>query len=481
MVADLWTSRVVLETLGVDDYGVYNLVSGMVMMMAFLKYSLANATQRFLSYELGLGGKGRFGHVFSMALTVHLLAGLVVVALGESVGLWLLNTQLNIPAPRMEAANWIYQSSLAIACVQLAQSPYHASLMSHEKMAPFAYLGIVESVLRLAFLYVLLSIGSPSVDKLQVYGLGLFAIAGFIFLFYKRYSNRHIPDTRYRPVWDKPLLRQLAAFSAWTQATEFSSIVSMQGVNMVLNKVHGVAFNATIGIATQLFNGVTQFASSFQVVFRPQIVKSYAQGNAGYLASLLVRATKFPFLLLLLVVVPLGLNLDFLLGLWLKTVPPDTASIGQIFLLYTLFQVALSPLEAAIQATGKIRAVQTLNCLAFLLFFAVAAICLLQGMAPHIVPVCYCALSVLRAGVDLSFLRRLVGIGVPFYFRQAVLRSWGVVLVSFPLPFYVASLLEGWLRLLLSTLAFLACYAPAALFLGLTKSERKKVFSKFHA
>jgi Na+-driven multidrug efflux pump len=252
----------------------------------------------------------------------------------------------------------------------------------------------------------------------------------------------------------------------------------MQGVNIALNRFQGVALNATMGVANQISNGINQFTQSFQVAFQPQIVKSYAAHNQEFFSSLLVRSSKFSFLLMLLIAVPLGLNIEFILKLWLGTVPPDTTAMAQLFLVFALLNTPLNPLGAGIQATGNIRGMQIANVVLFALFFAGASLFLWLGYAPTVVPAMQIVCSVLRSVAYLYFLRRQAQFSLALYAREVLLREWLVACISFPLAFWISRAYEGAWSVLASIGAFLLCYGASALWIGLTANERKQVLRK---
>ena len=274
MLVQLYTSRVVLQTLGVDDFGIYNVVGGVVVLFSFLNAAMSSATQRFLNFELGKGDLVQVGRVFSMSLTVHFCIAGLVLLLAETVGLWFLNSELNIPAERMVAANWVYQFSVATTLLGILLVPYNATIIAHERMGFYAWTSIVKAVLLLVIVY-FLSIGE--VDKLILYAGLVFAVNALMQGVYIVYCRRAFSKTAlYRPFFDRELFRRLISFSGWSLFGGVADMCNSQGINMVMNIFCGVAVNAAMGIANQVNAAVYQFVSNFQIAFNPQLVKSYA-------------------------------------------------------------------------------------------------------------------------------------------------------------------------------------------------------------
>lgn len=355
MAVSLFTSRVVLNTLGVEDYGIYNVVGGIVAMFGFINGSMSSATQRYITFALGKGDKNRLQTVFSTTLQIHTLIAGVIVLLGETIGLWFLYNKMQIPADRMDAAFWVLQCSIIAAVVMIISVPYNADIVAHEKMSAFAYISILEVVLKLAIVYMLLVF---SFDKLVLYAFLLLAIQILIRFCYSYYCNKHFEETKYKHVWDKALFKEMTGFAGWSMFGNLAAVLFGQGLNMLLNVFFGPVVNAARGIAVQVQNAVQQFVLNFQMALNPQITKTYAQGEMQEMHKLMYRSARFSFFLLFFLSLPVLFETKFILTVWLKIVPDNTVVFLRIMLCTSLIYTLSNPLIIANQATGKVRKYQ---------------------------------------------------------------------------------------------------------------------------
>ena len=301
MAVSLFTSRVILKNLGVEDFGIYNVVGGVVAMMGILNSAMSTSTTRYLTFELGKGDKERLKQVFSMCFTIYLLLSLAFLFLAETFGLWFLNTQLTIPENRLEAANWVYQFSV-ISCINtLLSNPYNAVLIAHEKMSVYAYISIAEVVLKLAVVYMLLII---NYDRLVVYGALILIMSLLVTMMYRVYCIRHYKESIYRFYWEKPLFKQLLSYSWWNLFGAAAGIVKGQGLNVLLSMFFNPSVNAARGIAYQINTSITNFFTNFYTAVRPQITKYYAQNDLENMFKLVFRSSKFSFFLIFILSLP---------------------------------------------------------------------------------------------------------------------------------------------------------------------------------
>ena len=352
MIVGLYTSRVVLATLGVEDYGIYGVVGGVVAMMGFLNASMSGATSRFLTFELGRGDQKRLADTFSSALIVHIGIALVVFVLAETIGLWFLCNKLVIPAGRMEAAHWVYQCSILSAMLGITQAPYNASIIAHEKMDVYAYVEILNVTLKLLIVY-LLVIGN--FDKLKLYAILVLAVSVIIMLIYRIYCIRKFKETHFHWLWNKEILKPLLSFSGWNIFGNFGNVAWQQGINIVANLFLGVIVNAAIGISTTVSNVVNLFSSNIVTAFRPAITKQYAKDNIDEMSSLLIFTIKITLVLFMAVAIPMSIEVDYILNLWLITPPEYSNLFIQCILMSILFETIRYILNIPVHAQGNIK------------------------------------------------------------------------------------------------------------------------------
>lgn len=351
MFVGLFTSRVVLRVLGVEDYGIYGIVGSVVSMMGFMTASMSGSTSRFISFELGRGSEKMLKETFSSALIIHVCIALIVVLLGETIGLWFLCNKLVIPIERMSAAHWVYQMSILSAVVGITQVPYSACIISHEKMDIYAYFELLHVFLKLLIVYLLVIC---PYDKLVFYSIFVVSVSIIMRIFYRIYCIRHYKEANFSFIWNKGLIRRMLSFTSQTIFAHFSFSIRQQGINFVLNIIFGVIVNAASGIATTINGIISQFSHNILVAFNPQIIKSYAKGNHDEMNRLLVNASKYSLLLLALFVVPIEFEIHQVLKLWLGIVPEYTVVFARLSLL-SLMTAFSKPLYTGLMATGQIR------------------------------------------------------------------------------------------------------------------------------
>ena len=351
----LFTSRVVLRELGFEDYGLYNIVGGVVTLFAFLRSSMSSSTQRFLSYEMGKGNYENLRNTFNTCLTVHVLIALVLLLLAETIGLWFLNTQIVIPEGREVAANWLYQFSVLSLFVSVISVPYSADIVSNEQMGYFAFLGVLNAVLKLVTAYMIVT--SP-IDRLIFYGFLIMVINVIDFTLNWIYCHIKFHETHLKFYWDKKSFKKVFSFSGWTIWGQLAIVGSNQGTNILVNIFYTVTANAAMGVGSQVNHAITGLVSSFQTAFKPQITKSYAEKNYDYLNKLVGYSSKISFFLLFLVSFPIVLNIDIVLNIWLTDVPKYAGEICIIFIFASLCNAISAPLWMSVFATGNIKGYQ---------------------------------------------------------------------------------------------------------------------------
>ena len=434
MAVSLYTSRVVLNTLGVEDYGIYNVVGGVVAMFGFINSSMASATQRYITFALGKGNMDGLQKVFSTALQIHALISAIIVVLGETVGLWFMYTQMQIPAERMDAAFWVLQCSIVSTVVMIVSVPYNADIIAHEKMSAFAYISILEAVLKLAVAYLLIAF---SADKLVLYAFLILAVQLLIRFCYSLYCNRHFEESRYRHVWDKALFKEMTGFAGWSMFGNLSAVLFGQGLNMLLNVFFGPVVNAARAVAVQVQTAVQQFVGSFQMALNPQITKTYAKGEINEMHKLMFRSARFSFYLLLFLSLPVLFETDFILTVWLKTVPEDAVVFLRIMICTSLIYSLANPLIIANQATGKVKKYQAVCGSILLMILPISYVCLRLGCPAYSVFIVHFIMESIAQLARMIMLRPLIGVRIRDYFRNVYVRVLAVATLSVIVPFAV--------------------------------------------
>lgn len=470
MAVSLYTSRVILDVLGVDDYGIYNLIGGFVTLFSFISHALVGAMQRFFNVALGKKDSEQYKRLYSMSINIFAIFSLFLVVVGETVGLWFVTTQLNIPHGRETAALWVYQISLVTLIVNLFRTPDNASIIAHEKMSFYAYISIGEALLKLAIVFMLQSFGQ---DKLIVYVLLYLAATMLINVAYRLYCRKHIPLCRFSWMWDKNLCRQLVSFSGWNLLSGGSRVLKSQGDAFLLNHYYSVAVNAAFGVAAQVYNAVNMFLTNFQTAFRPQLVQTYASGEMDEHYRLLYRSAKFSYYLLLLIVVPVAFNLQGLLGLWLKEVPDYTLQFCLILLMAYLVDAIGAPLGTSVNAQGNIKGMQLWSSVLLLAGLVASFFFLRRGAEPWAVAVITFCVHVGFMLVYMYYARKLCFVRLRTFFRCVVLPVVATSALSLLVPFAILRIgNDGFWLVLGKSAADLVWVAAAVYALGLAKDER---------
>ena len=415
MAVGLYTVRAILSLLGVVDYGIYNVVGGVVSMFSFINGTLATSSQRYFSIELAEGDLKRLNQWFCLNITTFslLIAGFVVIA--ETLGLWFVNTQMTIPAERMFAANVVYQLSIVTFCVHFFAVPYNALIIAHERMSAFAYISIVEALLKLAIVFFLSVI---SWDRLIVYGILMFLTSCGITSSYIIYNLRHFSESRYRPYWNITEVKELIGFSGWHFLGTFSVVVRSQCINILLNLFFNPAVNAARAIAYQIYAAIGQLSSNFFVAVKPQMYKSYASGELDELYRLILRSTIICTFLVSILVFPVLANTPYILGLWLKEVPEYAVVFTQLVLINGLIDSSNGCTIAPALATGKIGRFQVITSIPFLLNLPVSYVVLRLGADPTATMIISIIFSLVTAILRAWLLKDMIGFS---FGRYAVL------------------------------------------------------------
>ena len=476
MLVGLYTSRVVLATLGVEDYGIYGVVGGVVAMMGFLNASMSGATSRFLTFELGRGDKDRLAKTFSSALIVHIAIAIIVFILAETVGLWFLCNKLNIPEGRMEAAHWVYQFSILATMLSITQVPYNATIIAHEKMDVYAYMEILNVTLKLLIVY-LLCIGN--FDKLILYASLMLAVSILIMMVYRIYAIRHFPEAHFHWIWDKTYLRPLLSFSGWDLYGNTCVIARQQGTNFLINIFYGVVYNAASGIATTVQGTISGLAFNIILAFRPQIIKQYAKGNVEDMSKLVGNAVCFTTILFGCMSIPLILETHYIMKAWLGVIPEKSEIFCQILLIASFLGLLNNIWNTCIHATGKIKEISIFSGTFFLISLPIIYV-VFQFKAPVESAYLVFILSIVFVNVSnlLIIKKKIPKLKLNFVFLNYI-----KVIIVLMASYYITSLFkaqmqETFIRLLVDCfICWIIVFASSFIFI-LNQKQKKSIISK---
>lgn len=473
MLVSLYTSRVVLNTLGVEDYGIYNVVGGFVAMFALISNSLSVSTSRFLTFELGKGMQERLKRVFATSLSIHAVLALLVFILAETIGVWFLNTRMTIPADRLYAANWVFQASILSFMLGLFSVPFNASIVSHERMNAFAYIGILDVLLRLAI--VLFIAHSPWVfDRLIVYASLLVGASILLQFIYLCYCRKHFEECRLKFSFDRGYWKEMSAFAGWNFIGCTAGLLKDQGVNILLNLFIGPVLNAARGVATSVNVAVCSFANNFMTALNPQITKSYASGDHAYMFSLIERGSRFSFYIIFMLALPILFETDFILTLWLKHYPDHTVNFVRLILLLSLCDVLSNTLITLQSATGKIRNYQLAVGGMLLMNFPLSYLCLKMGFPPESTLIVAVVVSVGCLVLRMLFLKRMTMLSIHSFLKNVCLKVFMVSACSALLPSIVYfKMANDWKRFVV--ISFLCLFSSGIVIyrMGCTLNERR--------
>lgn len=479
MIVNLYTSRVILQALGVEDYGVYNAIAGFIAMFSMVSSAIAGAISRFITFVLGQGDRDKLKKVFSTAIIIQLTLAAIVVVLVEIVGVWFLNTHMTIPDGREVAANWVLQFALVTFVLNLWSTPYNAALIAHEKMAAFAYIGIFEGVANLIIAFMVMC--SPF-DRLIVYGALICLIALITRMIYNGYCKKHFDECIFNWTFDYKLFREMFSFAGWNFIGSISGLLRDQGINILFNVFCGPIINAARGLAIQVQTAVFKFSSNFYVAVQPQITKSYASDNVDESHDLVLRSSRFAFLLLTALIVPLITETDFILQLWLKEVPAHTTAFVQIILLCTLIDSLSTPLIYLMLATGNIKRYQIVVGLFNFINFPVAWIILYCGGSPELAQLSIIFFSLGALILRISMLRPLTHFPVRDFMVSTVSRCLFIVTICFIVSLTISQKMDNGLsRFILNFSVTELTLGILLLTIGLNTGEKKFIFEKVNA
>lgn len=476
MGVSLYTSRVILQALGVEDYGIYNVVGGIVTMFSFLNGSLGAATSRYITFELGRKDYEKLNKIFNVALVTHIFIGLIIVVLAETIGLWFFYNKMIIPDNRLDAAFWVYQISILSSMITLTQVPYNATLIAHENMKVYAYVGMVEVIIKLLIVYLLVI---APFDKLIFYAILLFLLNVGLITFYRIYCIKRYQESHINICKDKALYKDMFKYAGSDLIGNVSVLAQGQGLNLLLNVFFGPVVNAARAVAYQVQGAVTQFGNNFMTAVRPQIIKLYAQGEVKEMFKLVYLSSNFSFYLMWLLILPLCLEADYVLSLWLGEYPDHSVTFLVLVFILCLIQTLKTPRTIVLHATGKLLlanvVVGTLLCGAFPL----AYVFLKMGGEPESVFWAANITMLLSEFVSVFILRKYVEYNIADYLLNVHFRCAVVTAVSFVIPYLVYNrfMEPSFLRLVLTCCITTISIIATVWAIGMNKDMRQKVAS----
>lgn len=470
LIISLYTSRVILSILGAEDFGIYNVVGGVVVLFSFLTNAMTSSTQRFLNYNLGLNDENKTNKVFNTALIIHFTIFILVLVLSETVGLWFVKTQLNIPADRTAAMLWVYQMSVLTSLINIMVIPYRSSIIAAEKMSIFAFISILETCLKLIIVLVLPYIVG---DKLIVYVVLLSLISVFNFIIYEEVCRRKLSFTRLNLQWDKAQYKEQISFSGWSLFGGLAMVGSKQGTNILINIFFNVAVNASVGIANQVRNAVYGFITSFQTAFNPPIVKLYAAGEYEELLKLIYRSSRFSYFLLFVLSFPVILFCKEILSIWLVDVPEYAVIFTQLVMLESFTEALSTPLWTAIGATGKVQKYQLFVSIIILSSLPFIYISFRLGSDPIIAFLINLIISTIALLYRLFYIKKYVPYNFHNYLLKVIRPCLEITLISIPIPLILKYYFStSTISVLLIIVLSIVISVTTIYLIGLNKNER---------
>lgn len=474
MVINLYTSRVILSELGVDDFGIYNAVAGFITMFVYITGSMSTATQRFLTYTLGEQNFKKLANTFNMAVEIHVLMAITITIIGESIGLWFLFEKMTIPPQRFHAAFWVFQCAIISTIIMLISIPYNALIIAHEKMKTFAWISIIEASLKLIIAFL---IARSPIDRLIFYAILLVCSQLIIRLIYGIYCKHTFKESNFNFFWDKKMFKEMSSFAGWSLFGCIAGAGQTQGLNMLLNIFFGPTVNAARGIAVQVQSTIQSFAGNFQTALNPQITKSYANKELDYTKFLLYLSSRISIFLLFIISLPILLEANQLLTWWLKTVPEHTVSFLKIILIIVMIEALANPIIVTAQATGKIKKYQIIVGCCLMLTFPIAYIFLkITQSSPELVFYIHLIIAIIAQSIRVILIKDILKFSLNDYFRTTILPCIKVCIPSYCICFLIKNIYdESFTRFIFLTFFSIILNLILIWLIGLEKKEKEQI------
>lgn len=427
LIVGLYTSRIILQALGINDYGINSVVGGIVILLAYINNLLSQGTSRFLTIALGEEDYIKLKNIFSACVTMHIIVAVITLILGETVGLWFVNNELNIDSSRIYAANWVYQLSLTSCILSIMQVPYNASVISHEKMSIFAYFSIFEVLMKLIAAWLLLHV---TMDKLILLSTFNFTISCLTIIFYRIYCIKKFTECTFKLGYDKKLYKEIATYTGWNSLGTFAFTVNNQGINVLLNIFFGTTVNAARGITNTVSNMITQFINGFQTAVRPQITKYYAQGNIYEMNKLIINDSQYSSYLVLLIGIPLFFETEYIIHLWLGQTPQYVVIFIRLTIIQLFIQAIDFPIGAGIHAYGKMKLPNLTSTMAYLSILPLSYIAMKLDANPEFAYFITIIAFTIAMGFDLWILNKYSKFNIRLFLLNVVIKN--IVIITFP-------------------------------------------------
>lgn len=476
LLISLFTARVVLNALGVNDYGLYNVVGGFIGILGYLNMLLSQSSSRFITFGLGKGDIANLKKTFSACMTIHLIISIITLILGETIGLWFVNNKLMIDPGRLNVANYIYQLSLFNAVLNIMQTPFQGCITAHEKMSIYAYMSIFDVVMKLLIIYLLLCFNG---DKLILYSTFYFSVSIITFIIYRIYCLKKFEECNMKLRYDKKLYQEIFRYIGWNTLGSFAFMANNQGITVLLNMFFGTFVNAARGIAMNLCNYINQFVSGFQIAANPQIIKYYAQGDTRQMNTLIKENAKYSSYLILIIGIPIFIETESILMLWLGQVPEYTVWFVRLSIIQILIQSIDSPVGNGIHAYGKMRLPNLTSAIVYLSILPISFVLLKLGTSPITSYIIIIIAYPVALAFDLWILNKYSQFNILEYVKEVIIKMFIIILISSLLPAIIHQNLElGFLRLIIVGILSIITTISAIYYIGLTPSMRKKCVNK---
>lgn len=470
LLISLYTSRMILKTLGIEDFGIYNVVAGIVTMLSFMSGAMISATQRFFAYEIGKGNNKELSNIFKMSMNIHIIIILFSIIIAESLGVWFLNNHMVIPSDRITSANWVFQFSILSFCITVLSIPYTANIIAHEKMKAFALIGILDVILKLVIVFLL---ELPDNDKLSTYSIYLSIVSLLILIFYYIYNKKEFNNTKFTFYWNKKLFNKLFSYTSWNFFGNLAAVSYTQGINILLNIFFGPTINAARAISYQVNTAINGFVSNLQTSISPQIVKSFAINDLNSMKILIFSCSKYSFFLMYFLSLPFLLETKFILNIWLEHVPDSTVIFCQLLLIDTLIVTFSNALMSAFQATGKIKRYQTIVGSLLLLNVPLSYIILKLGSPPQSTYYISITLSLMALVIRLKLLELMIPKITSGFYSKVIFKSSLVVTFSLIPSWFISRHIDinilNFIFICISTWLAISC---SIWFLGFNSEEK---------